>query len=287
MPPLPPSTDLSYSYEEIVRGFKYHTAASRTMVELEWRTASRGDVSFVAATLDNRRSQTGVDAHQVHADVRIDGELWPPCVDGHPSPEWDGEALDVTIPVGSTRGIGAAGRGSFGSPPIEVVHVEPAEEERSKPDSVDVLRALGDPSPPREAVPIPKGESTTVPDTDDRPCHEQDTHGNGSKWDVRSRERSVGDPSRQLTYRDPAKSDQETPVGKPPHTTAIESERARSRAPAPVERWLGAVEQRLEGATRAERAADREHLDRVRKRSEELLDFLDESIGSAEPALRR
>lgn len=287
MPPLLRSTGLSYSCEGIVRGFKYHTAASRTMVELEWRTASRGTVSFVAATLDNRRSQTGVDAHEVHADVRIDGELWPPCVDGHPAPEWDDDALQVTVPVGSTRGIGAAGRGTFGSPPIEIVHVEPAEGGRSTPDSVDVLRALGDPTPPREAIPIPRGESTTVPATEDRPGNGEDTHGDGSGWNVHSQERSAGDPSKQLTPGESENTDRERSTGELSRIAARDGKRNRSRAPAPVERWLGAVEQRLDRATRAERAADREHLARVRKRSEELLDSLNSSIEPTEPAMQR
>lgn len=66
----------------------------------------------------------------------------------------DGRAtVEVVVPVGRVGSVGFASPGEPAEPPVEVEAVEPAEDASDLvPSPGDVLRVLGDPSPPRDVV---------------------------------------------------------------------------------------------------------------------------------------
>mgnify|MGYP000589719394 CR=1 FL=1 len=127
------------------------------MVELEWSAARPGGVTLVAVRLDNRVEAPGVDAHRVRLESRIDGPTWPPRVEGVPATPWDGDVAEVVVPTGQVGSVGFASPAPPAEPPVEITSVEPADSDDGTgpggdPTAEDVLRVLGDPSPPRDAV---------------------------------------------------------------------------------------------------------------------------------------
>ncbi|GAB3688661.1 hypothetical protein GCM10028857_23090 [Salinarchaeum chitinilyticum] len=137
------------------------------MVELECTTARPGGVTLVAVRLDNRVEAPGVDAHLVRLVSEIDGATWPPRVEGVPAAPWDGDAASVVVPTGAVGSLGFASPEPPVEPPVTIESVEPADEtaqdgtaagaiatagSSGDPTANDVLRVLGDPTPPRDAV---------------------------------------------------------------------------------------------------------------------------------------
>jgi hypothetical protein len=128
------------------------------MVELSAHTARPAGVTLVAVRLDNRVEAPGVEAHRVRLVSRLDGPTWPPRAEGVPASPWDGDAAAVVVPTGRVGSLGFASPASPVEPPVEVESVEPAEDgatdstDRPAATAADVLRVLGDPAPPRDAV---------------------------------------------------------------------------------------------------------------------------------------
>lgn len=131
------------------------------MVELTWQTATHGPVTFIAATLDNRTDVSGVAGHRVQVEVNATGAVWPP-VDGQlPAAEWNDGSIETTVAVGEKIGIGVACEGQLEDPPLRITEVTPASPEDGSLDPIDVLRELGDPTPPEEAIPLPEAVDAT------------------------------------------------------------------------------------------------------------------------------
>lgn len=157
------------------------------MVEVECTTARPGGVTLVGVQLDNRVDAPGVAAHRVRLRSRLDGPVWPPRVEGVPAGPWDDDGaiggdvdgdgrsgtdgaarerssahqhaatVEVVVPTGRVGSVGFASPAEPVEPPVEVVAVEPADERADvDPSAEDVLRVLGDPSPPRDAVAAPE-----------------------------------------------------------------------------------------------------------------------------------
>ncbi|WP_248517135.1 DUF7857 domain-containing protein [Salinarchaeum laminariae] len=135
------------------------------MVELDCTTARPGGVTLVAVRLDNRVDAPGVDAHRIRLVSAIDGATWPPRVQGVPAAPWDGDAAEVVVPTGRVGSLGFASPEPPADPPVTIESVEPAaassrgdavaDDVGDDPTADDVLRVLGDPSPPRDAVAPP------------------------------------------------------------------------------------------------------------------------------------
>jgi len=143
------------------------------MVEVECRTRREDGVTLVAAVVEN-----GTDVRRrVRLESALDGPTLPPRRRGVPAEGWDGDAVTVTLDPGERTGVGFASRASPASPPVRV-----AEDRREIPDGpadkVDtsgegpsaLVRRLGDPAPPRDAVPaanaVAAGSDRDDPDGD-------------------------------------------------------------------------------------------------------------------------
>lgn len=103
---------------------------------------------------------------------RLDGPVWPPRSSGVPAAGWDGDTLECVLAAGAVRAIGYATPAEPAAEPMTVVTTDPADVDAESapgtatgarcevPDveasSSGVLRALGSPRPPRDAVPTPE-----------------------------------------------------------------------------------------------------------------------------------
>jgi hypothetical protein len=88
--------------------------------------------------------------------VRIESRLspvWPPREAGVPEAGWDGPVYECVLAPGETRGFGFATPATPSESPVELREMVPADDSRQEPDVAAVLRRLGDPRPPRDAVP--------------------------------------------------------------------------------------------------------------------------------------
>jgi hypothetical protein len=125
------------------------------MVELDVQTERRDCVTFVAATVHN----DGRTGRQVRLRTELD-PVWPPRRQGVPAAGWHEDGVTFTVPAGRTRGVGFATPAAPDGPVLTVAETEPVaggDEERPAPTPEHVVRALGDPTPPADAVPVPGG----------------------------------------------------------------------------------------------------------------------------------
>lgn len=154
------------------------------MPSLEW-TVRDETPTLVELLVSNDRSPM-----RVRIANRLDGPVWPPRRRGVPASGWDADGVTCTLSSGERRGLGYASPASPADPPAEIVRTEPVlpDADRSGrstprfdgqdlPDLSDVpdvdatpagvVRALGDPRPPRDAVPVDRDEtpSTEAPTT--------------------------------------------------------------------------------------------------------------------------
>jgi hypothetical protein len=82
-----------------------------------------------------------------------DGPIWPPRRRGVPAAGWDPTGFEGRVAPGEPLALGFATPGEV---PDEPVVVRAVDEAASDPDAADVVRRLGDPRPPRDAVAVPE-----------------------------------------------------------------------------------------------------------------------------------
>lgn len=140
------------------------------MVSLTCSAEARNGVTLVTARLDG-----GGVAQRVRLVNRLDGPVWPPKRDGVPEAGWDGERFETLVPAETTVAVGYASPAPPTDSPLAIVDratvAGETHEESVTPASA--LRDLGDPLPPRDAVPIPLDEPTESSDCVDSqldPC---------------------------------------------------------------------------------------------------------------------
>lgn len=123
------------------------------MVEVECRTHRENAVTLVAAVV---RNETDV-RRRVRLESALDGPVLPPRRRGVPAEGWDDEGVELMLAAGEREGVGFAATAPPASTPVRVVddeRVRPADEsDGSVDDPAALIRRLGDPSPPRDALP--------------------------------------------------------------------------------------------------------------------------------------
>lgn len=125
------------------------------MVSVQTTTATRGDITLIGGIVDTRSVTGGVDAYRVTMTVHFDGDVWVPPAKRS---QWEPPQLSVVVPRNQRVGVGLAGRGSAGAQPLSVETVTPATSADTSPTPEELLRRLGDPGPPTEALPdVPQG----------------------------------------------------------------------------------------------------------------------------------
>lgn len=241
-------------------------AAMVAMVTARTSVNRRSGVSYVTVRLDNRIETPVVNAHAVELTATVT-PIWTTSAADRPG--WEDGVTTVEVPVGTVRGVGFATPEPCDESAIEVTAVGPAnglEDETATPAPETVLRALGDPRPPRSAVPVPDGREPAC----DRQEHESPTTA------AHSTASGSNDEGDSRTGTAATQSADDPPEPPPIAESTLTSERTPTeptgRAPAPVEKWLASVEKRTAGGEPAARAADRVHLRRVQRQIETLLE---------------
>ena len=207
------------------------------MVSLTCTTAETDGVTLVTGRIENPDRP-----RRVRLKNELDGPVWPPRRRGVPAAGWTESGFECVLGADESQALGYACPAPAEDPPLVVAEaepvdpdeVEPAFEPRGAVPSVEetptgVVRALGSPRPPRDAVPTPDANAGTSTGSDD-----------GSATDS---------PSEASTTA---------------ATTATPDADGRSGEPRveAVDAWLGGVEARLElaaelsGTTRLPVVAD-------------------------------
>lgn len=125
------------------------------MIDLDWRVHETDDVALVAAVVENEAPTP----RRIVLDPRIDGPVLPPRRRGLPERGWTDEGFAGVVPAEGRLALGFASRGELEDPPVAVVDGGRASRDGATAAGADdptptaVLRNLGSPIPPRDAVP--------------------------------------------------------------------------------------------------------------------------------------
>jgi len=137
------------------------------MVEVQCRTHREGDATLVAAVVTN-----GTDVRRrVRLESTLDGPVLPPRRRGVPAAGWDDDGRALVLEAGERAGVGFATTAPPASSPVRVVESERVLPDEAATDAPDhpaaLVRRLGDPSPPRDALPAagPDGPERTDRDS--------------------------------------------------------------------------------------------------------------------------
>lgn len=152
-------------------------AAASGRMECATNTRRVAGVTFVTCRLSSGRPRS------VCLRNELDGPVWPPRKRGVPAAGWDEEG--VTATVEGTVGVGYACPAPPTDPPATVVESRPADETTAEPTPGDVVRALGDPAPPRDAVAVdqPPGTNPTATRDAEPAPNESDRDGADALFD--------------------------------------------------------------------------------------------------------
>ncbi|WP_226011364.1 hypothetical protein [Halomicrobium salinisoli] len=134
------------------------------MVSLSCSTTASDDVTLVTAVVRGEGER-----RRVRLANRLDGPIWPPRCQGVPEDGWDDRGVSVVVPAAGRRAVGYASPAPPADPPLELVESVPADDATDPGGTTDaatdaldsadaVVRDLGDPSPPRDAVPLPAAD---------------------------------------------------------------------------------------------------------------------------------
>lgn len=188
------------------------------MVTLTCAADRHDGVTLVTARLEG----SGV-AQRVRLANRLDGPVWPPRRQGVPEAGWDDDGFETVVSPDDAVAVGYASPAPPTDPPLAIVDREivdggdSGDGHETAVTPREVLRDLGDPSPPRDAVPLP------VEDADEATA-------NGGDADADEGERA--------------------PEGETARGSDRAAERRRSDVPADVNAWFDAVEERVAVAER-------------------------------------
>lgn len=138
------------------RGMRLDTSLERT-----------GGVTLVAVRVTNTADR----AKRVRVANQLDGPVWPPRIGGRPAPGWDDGGYEGVLDADETRSLGFATPGTPPEPQPEASGVAVAWVEDApnglpdEPPSPGVIVGeLGDPRPPRDALPSSSGLTEVPPD---------------------------------------------------------------------------------------------------------------------------
>jgi hypothetical protein len=231
------------------------------MVTLDYETERTDGVTLVRlyVTAEHRR--------RVRVENRLDGPVWPPRREGQPAAGWDGDTFEGVVTADKRLVAGYATPASPADPPADLVADDPATPgtpagpvgaaggdrdvagvpslgggteaagTSDDPTPADVVRSLGDPVVPREAVPVPD-----VPD--DGPDQSPDGSGRAGNGEPEGDDPPADTPLEGgLSGEDGFPDD----VAAPPTDAALV-------VPGAVRAWLRDVDRRLAAVERRQAA---------------------------------
>jgi len=139
------------------------------MVTLEWDLDRTDGVTLVRVYVAAQR------ARRVRVENRLDGPVWPPRSRGQPEAGWDDDGFEGVVAPTDRLVCGYATPAPPEEPPVELAVEEPADGRADGSSATtagiwdttvptvestpaDVVRTLGNPVVPRDAVPVPDSD---------------------------------------------------------------------------------------------------------------------------------
>ncbi|MFC4548682.1 MULTISPECIES: MSCRAMM family adhesin SdrC [Halorussus] len=221
-------------------------------MQLDCRCDARDGVTLVELVVENDAAV----ARRVRIGNRLDGTVWPPRCEGVPEAGWDDGGFEGVVAPGERLAVGYASPAGPRDPPAEIVWTEraardpdasservsaPERDTDARPetgaDSISVgavaatpesvVRSLGDPRPPADAVPLaaPEARSDST-EKRDRPNQDDESDGETDRDDPNESDIDSGGDSTEV----PAAAG-----------TSVDDAH-----PEPVDAWLSAAERRIE-----------------------------------------
>lgn len=125
------------------------------MIDVDWRVQEIDGVTLVAAVVDNEAPTP----RRITVEPCTDEAVLPPRTRGLPERGWSDEEFTGVVPADGRLAVGFACRDVLDEPPVVVDDRGRASGDSESvagagdPPPTDVLRSLGSPVPPRDAVP--------------------------------------------------------------------------------------------------------------------------------------
>ena len=115
------------------------------MATLDWHVTSQGGVTLVRLLVTSEASE------RVRVTNCLDGPVWPPRRQGIPEEGWDEDGYEGSVDADERLVLGYACPAEPSEPPARLTSLG-ADDTDGAVTARDVVRTLGDPSPPRDAV---------------------------------------------------------------------------------------------------------------------------------------
>lgn len=124
------------------------------MPTLECAAVRESGVTLVEARVESDARR------RVSVEATHDSAVWPPRREGVPAAGWSEDGWTGVVPAGGTVALGYATPEAVDGRPLRLAEAGPPEEAASA-TARDVIRSLGDASPPRDAVATPTPDTAT------------------------------------------------------------------------------------------------------------------------------
>lgn len=206
------------------------------MATLDWHVTGVDGVALVSLVVESDA------AERVRVTNRLDGPVWPPRRQGVPEEGWDEDGYEGVVGADGRLLLGYASPADPAEPPARVTTLGPADGAGAA-TAREVVRTLGDPAPPRDAVSPADGSGPRGSDTGGTAVQRggeatDDTAGDGHAVS------GAGASAESLGGR----------AQEPADDGAGHQEPGSSQYPA-VEAWLDSVADRLADAERLARVS--------------------------------
>lgn len=231
------------------------------MVSVSTTTDRRDGVTLVTARLEG----AGV-AQRVRLRNQLEGPVWPPRRNGVPEGGWTEGCYEAVVPADETVAVGYASPAPPTDDPLEIAEqtivddydhpevaaaVDDADHDKTVTPA-DALRKLGDPSPPRDAIPTPFDDGSDGSIGSDQQAGPQVASTDATQQETDDASRLDMDADRNLEPERPARDREPVQGAQVQGVPAQASAGQGMPGPAPpaVHGWLDAVEERIETAER-------------------------------------
>lgn len=117
-------------------------------MDLEYRIEEHAGITLVEAELSNPHRR----ARYVEVVSALDGPVLPPRESGYPADGWDDTGYRGTVEAGACLVLGYASPAPPADPPLTIESVEASPDDRTTRSPGGIVRSLGDPRPPTDAL---------------------------------------------------------------------------------------------------------------------------------------
>lgn len=133
-------------------------------MKFEARTTANAGVTLVAIQLRNDETSQ----RRVRVRNELDGDVWPPRTNDVPDEGWDEEGWDGVVPADGTLALGYATPGRPATPAVTVTAARA--DSTASSGTLDPVRGLPDPRPPRDVLPasVPSAVDSWLDDVERR-----------------------------------------------------------------------------------------------------------------------